>query len=216
MHDVTESAITLEAGPGLREQKRTATRSALARATLRLAAEHGWSTVTVEQVCEEAGVSRRTFFNYFPSKEDALLDRDGRGLPEELAEPFVAAGADAPRGPSGLSAGLVDDLVAVMGAMAERLPDRHLFDDLQRAIDKDPRVLVVLRDVGQRSMDDLAALVARREGVTADDPRVQAVSGLVAVLGHRSILDHVEGRTTRSFREVLQGHVDLARALLTG
>ncbi|GAA1880420.1 TetR/AcrR family transcriptional regulator [Lapillicoccus jejuensis] len=213
---MTISATSAGPAPGLREQKRTATRAALARATLRLAAEHGWSTVTIEQICDEVGVSRRTFFNYFPSREDALLDRDGRGLPEALAEPFVTAGADAPRGPSGLSAGLVDDLVDVMGAMAERLPDRDLFEDLQRAIDKDPRVLVVLRDVGQRSMDDLAALVARREGVPADDPRVQAVSGLVAVLGHRSILDHVEGRTTRSFREVLQGHVDLARALLTG
>jgi AcrR family transcriptional regulator len=64
-------------GPGLRERKKADTRSALARATLRMAREHGWAAATVEQIATEADVSYRTFFNHFASKEEALLQPAG-------------------------------------------------------------------------------------------------------------------------------------------
>ncbi|WP_209313808.1 TetR family transcriptional regulator [Blastococcus sp. TF02A_35] len=63
--------------PGLRERKKQGTRAALARATLDLAVEHGLAAVTVEQIAARAGVSYRTFFNYFSGKEEALLRPDG-------------------------------------------------------------------------------------------------------------------------------------------
>jgi len=61
-----------EAPLGLRERKKRATRDALARAALRMAAERGFENVTVEAVTDAAGVSVRTFFNYFPCLEDAI------------------------------------------------------------------------------------------------------------------------------------------------
>ncbi|MFI1247772.1 TetR family transcriptional regulator [Streptomyces anulatus] len=61
------------AGPGLRERKKEATRQAVHEATLRLTVEHGFDQVTVEAVADAAGISRRTFSNYFTNKEDALL-----------------------------------------------------------------------------------------------------------------------------------------------
>ncbi|MCQ8194765.1 TetR/AcrR family transcriptional regulator [Streptomyces rugosispiralis] len=61
---------------GLRELKKTATRQSLHDAAVRLAAEHGVESLTVEAIADAAAVSRRTFSNYFASKEQALLHHD--------------------------------------------------------------------------------------------------------------------------------------------
>jgi AcrR family transcriptional regulator len=58
---------------GLRERKKVATRRALHEAAVRLASTHGLERVTVEAIADAAEVSRRTFSNYFSSKEEALF-----------------------------------------------------------------------------------------------------------------------------------------------
>jgi AcrR family transcriptional regulator len=57
---------------GLRERKKIATRQALGVAAMRLAVEHGVDNVLVEDIAEAAGVSARTFNNYFSSKYEAI------------------------------------------------------------------------------------------------------------------------------------------------
>lgn len=69
---------------GLRERKKAATRLALHEAAVRLAAERGVDGVTVDAVADGAMVSRRTFSNYFASKEKALLYGDQMRLNQLL------------------------------------------------------------------------------------------------------------------------------------
>jgi AcrR family transcriptional regulator len=61
---------------GLRERKKEAARQALHEAAFRLISEHGPENVTIEAIAEAASLSRRTFSNYFPSKEAALYYRE--------------------------------------------------------------------------------------------------------------------------------------------
>lgn len=70
---------------GLRERKKRQTRQALHRAALEMVADRGMAQVTTEAIAERAGVSARTFFNYFPTKESAVLGM-GPDEPERVGQ----------------------------------------------------------------------------------------------------------------------------------
>jgi AcrR family transcriptional regulator len=76
---------------GLRERKKLAVRRALGSAAVRLAVERGLENVTIEAITAEAGVSLRTFGNYFSGKYEAICalgtDRARRIGAELLARP---------------------------------------------------------------------------------------------------------------------------------
>ncbi|MFE9043519.1 TetR/AcrR family transcriptional regulator [Streptomyces sp. NPDC007818] len=95
---------------GLRERKKRATRAALVEAAVRLAAERGVENVTVDAISAAAGVSTRTFFNYFDSRDEV----------------FVMVGADA------------GDRVrrAVLAAPPERSPLEALRDALASELEE--------------------------------------------------------------------------------
>ncbi|MEU7841545.1 TetR family transcriptional regulator [Micromonospora sp. NPDC049114] len=60
---------------GLRERKKAETRAALGWAAIHLTAERGYDNIRVEDIAEAAGVSPRTFNNYFSSKAEAIASR---------------------------------------------------------------------------------------------------------------------------------------------
>jgi AcrR family transcriptional regulator len=69
---------------GLRARKRARTAEAIHLAAAELVLEHGLDATTIEAISERADVSTRTFFNYFPSKEDAVLGIDDVAIAAEL------------------------------------------------------------------------------------------------------------------------------------
>ena len=65
----------METTPGRREENKARTRSALEQAAARLFEAHGFAATTVRDIAAAAGVGERTFFRYFPSKEDLVLQQ---------------------------------------------------------------------------------------------------------------------------------------------
>jgi len=107
------SAMTTR--PNLQEQRRVATREALRSAALASFAERGFGNVTVTELAQEAGVTERTFFRHFPTKE-AVLFRDFETQVEWLRT-----------------------------ALAERDPDEPLIDAVMAGIASFPHDLEVVR-----------------------------------------------------------------------
>ncbi|WP_349828516.1 TetR/AcrR family transcriptional regulator [Brevibacterium litoralis] len=88
----TDAPPAATANESLRERKTRRTRRAIHVATVELALEHGLESVTVAQIAEAAGVSSRTFFNYFASKEDAIVGfTTDRALDEDQVTAFIEA-----------------------------------------------------------------------------------------------------------------------------
>lgn len=84
----------------MREEKKQATRVALREAALRLALEHGPDSVRVDDIAEAAGVSPRTYNNYFSSREQAIVaavtaERESRVAAAVAARPTHVRLADA-------------------------------------------------------------------------------------------------------------------------
>ncbi|GHJ27877.1 hypothetical protein TPA0910_23100 [Streptomyces hygroscopicus subsp. sporocinereus] len=101
---VTLIAVTAAPPSSLRERKKRRTRQALIDTALELFTRRGFGGVTLDELCEEVEVSKRTFFRTFTSKEDVAMAPDQdlwRAFLEELetvdpgGRPLVELGRDA-------------------------------------------------------------------------------------------------------------------------
>jgi len=86
-----------KAAEGLRERKRRETRQRITNAGMQLFAANGFEATTLDAIAAAAGISRRTFFHYFKSKDDILLS-----MQSGLGESLVVGLAEQPEGQSPL------------------------------------------------------------------------------------------------------------------
>ena len=146
--------MTDAADLGLRERKRLATRRAIQLAVLELVAERGFDGVTVDEVSRVADISPRTFFNYFASKEEAILG-DPPQLPSgEIVDRFVT-------GSDGLS--LLDGLTQVLIHAGDAAVADGELQQLRHGLVKQYPQLFAMRMAKMREFEDqLAGVVAQR------------------------------------------------------
>lgn len=78
----------------MRERKRLATRRRIEDAATALVEKHGFDHVTVEDICRDAEISRRTFFNYMESKDEAVLGAPPLALSEARQAEFIRTPSD--------------------------------------------------------------------------------------------------------------------------
>ncbi|WP_367128612.1 TetR/AcrR family transcriptional regulator [Saccharothrix sp. HUAS TT1] len=153
--------MTTQAAEGLRDRKKRQTRAALGRAAVRLVAEHGLDHVTVEDISAAADVSPRTFFNYFATKEDAVLGPDPEAGPRlralVLAQPAHLSTAAAVR----------EALLAEVAA--ELADDRELWLHRMRVVQQHPVLLAKVFSGSQAFERELVAGIAERVGLAEDD-----------------------------------------------
>jgi len=155
--------------PGLRERKKARTRASIREHALRLFRENGYQRTTVEQIAAAAEVSPSTFFRYFPTKEDLVLQDD---MDTRMVEAFE-------RQPPGLGP------VAAVRAATREVFESYSEADLD-VIRETSTLSVTVPEVRARAMDEFARTIAvisealaRRTGRPADDLAVRAVAGAI-------------------------------------
>ncbi|WP_172979887.1 TetR/AcrR family transcriptional regulator [Agromyces agglutinans] len=192
-----------------RTARMAATASRITAVSRRLTAVRGLNGFTIEQLCEEVGVSRRTFFNYFPSKEEAVIGLDEAEEFGRYAERFLG------RDSRGWSSA-VDDLLelAVEHARAAGF-DVAEHADLVAAIDREPRLLARFIDVSREREGQLAELVATREGTSPRDPHVRAVVQVVSTALRMTGEQFHDLGTADDFAAALADAVAALRTVLT-
>lgn len=125
----------------LRDRRRLQTAREIQLAALRLSLRHGYGAVTTDSIAAEAGISTRTFFNYYPNKQAAVL-----GTPPHL-DSCAAHWIVASTGP------LADDLACLLGRMLEAKEiDREIVRMIEKVWDTTPELMAVFRN----SMDNIA------------------------------------------------------------
>lgn len=202
-------------GDGLRERKKRLMRQQLSDTATRMFVDRGFDAVRVAEVAEACGVSEKTVFNYFPTKESLVLDRleaTMASLRTGLAEPAVPPVEAALR--------ILDNELSAMTAWLTGQDDPagaaraiRRFGDLIRAT---PSLRAYQSDMMDQFVSIATEILAARAGLLADDPEPQIAARALLGLWHvqaESLRKHLDGAPER-LRELVTADVRRAARLI--
>jgi AcrR family transcriptional regulator len=154
---------------GLRERKKARTRAAIREHALRLFRDQGYAATTVEQIAAAADVSPATFFRYFPTKEDVVLQDDMDVLTMKALEAQ-------PRDLSPIAA----LRAAWASAHAAMTPDElERLAETTRLTMSVPEIRARAVDELTRTIEQMGSALAVRAGREPDDFAAQVVAGAI-------------------------------------
>jgi AcrR family transcriptional regulator len=184
---------------GLRARKKRLMRQQLSDTATRMFVARGFDAVRVAEVAEACGVSEKTVFNYFPTKESLVLDRLEAtmaslrtGLAEPAVPPVQAALRILDRELGAMTAWLTgqDDPAGAARAMRR-------FGDLIRAT---PSLRAYQSDMMDQFVSVATEILAARAGMRAGDPEPQIAARALLGLWHvqaESLRKHLDGAPGR-------------------
>lgn len=177
---------------GLREAKKRATRKQLTSVARRLTLEHGLDAITVESICAEVGVSVRTFFNYFASKDESVV---GQPIPignQQTQEVFLTGG------PSG---NLLPDLVTLLDPTDAIEPeDRDEFRQSFALFAREPRILALELSRAFQHEQDLAALIGERRQLATPDEFCNMAAAIAQTVLRRGLIGWIDADDDQPLR----------------
>jgi AcrR family transcriptional regulator len=187
---------------GLRARKKRATRQALHDAALRLTLERGPEHLTVEEISAAAGVSPRTFFNYFPGKEQAIIGDGLFAVEPEQIRAIMARAATVPEGMESIALAMAADAVTRREQVLLRW----------QVITRYPALITRMFARLEEFSAIVASAVAVRVGMAPDDAYPQ----LMAAMTTTGIRVAVQRWTAGQGDDALERHVAEVFGLLTG
>lgn len=191
---------------GLRERRRRQTSADIRDAAVRLALQRGFDKVTIDEICVEAGVSTRTFFNYFPNKESAIAYGPS-DIPEELVADFVAAG------PVPYSVVLAELITLAAHHLRDVPPKREQAAGMLELAKTSPAVLAAFLAELERFQNHLIDVVACRQGMKPDD-EIPALIAALALTAVRSGIERWSSDESDDVDDTPMSYVERAAALV--
>ena len=193
-----------ESAESTREQRKRETARALTDAARRLTVEHGFAGFTVEQLCAEAGVSRRTFFNYFESKENAVFGVTALDPRQHaLEQSFVRADGD-----------LLDDFLRLT---VDRFALMNPLDDapaMFAVIEQEPRLLkAAFEQLAKNERRDIDLILERTGDEGGAALRAEVMVHTVGALVRLSMDQLLHHQSTEPFGDHIAPRLDAARTV---
>jgi AcrR family transcriptional regulator len=188
-----------------RDLQKEQTRLDLAFAAFELARADGLADVRVPQIAEAVGVSTRTFNNYFPSKEAAIV------FPTTLRAARLASDlADRPADQP-LADALVESVTCLYGPDGQDgLPDGWL-EGFRLLVASEPALHGEFLKATAAGERDLAGVIASRLGAGADDLQPLVLAAVVVAAERAAVLHWFRQTTRRSpLADVVRAAVDMA------
>ena len=172
---------------------------------MRLADEHGLDGFTMDELAAAAGVSRRTLFNYFPGKIDAVLG-EWPALAEDDIDEFRAGG------PAGDL--LLDLRTLVLPLLGDNVADREALITSRRALRSNPRLMGAIHERYESLSTDIVEHVVAREGSGFSKADAKVAVHLLAALFEAALDGFLDDPRSRLFSHHFDEALRTARTLL--